>query len=164
MSVYRQLPLINLISTLCCTLYQLNMADVFNDKKISIPREGVLSGPILAPGDCTNHINYKLVVDKDPIHETFRPIIKGGKIGPAFDASISIVQSVDDSSSASAVDLSTAAVSTIYSFYFMSKRHTGTISYCHPFFFLSDHRLRKGATSARLAPLFAALRVLYCPV
>lgn len=73
---------------------QLNIAEVFQDKKIKVPKRGVLSEPLLETEGGTHSINYKLMVDRDPIHNTFRPIIKG-ELGPAFDSSISIVKCVE---------------------------------------------------------------------
>lgn len=87
---------------------------MFKNNKITLPKKGKLSKPLLDSSDCTNLINYKLMVDKDPIHNTFRTIIKGGKIGPAFHESLSIVQSVDGSDNdhhAITGDTSTPAVS-----------------------------------------------------
>ena len=54
-------------------------------------------------------VNYKMMVDKDHIEDTFRPILKGGTVGPSFDASISIVKCVVDNESDKAE--STPAVS-----------------------------------------------------
>mmetsp|Transcript_28623 Transcript_28623/g.48334 ORF Transcript_28623/g.48334 Transcript_28623/m.48334 type:complete len:216 (+) Transcript_28623:59-706(+) len=74
----------------------MDVAAALQGRKIKIPKQGEASEPLLeSSGTGTHNINYKLFVDKDPIHNTFRSIIKGGKMGPAFDASMSIVQFVD---------------------------------------------------------------------
>lgn len=77
---------------------KLDIATIFNEKQIKIPQKGVLSEPIVTDGDGTHCLNYKLMVDKDPVHNTFRPIIQGGALGPAFDGSMSIVRCVNTGS------------------------------------------------------------------
>jgi hypothetical protein len=87
-----------------------------------------MSAPISVADDSnrTNPITYKLMIDKDSIHDTFRTIIQGGKIGPAFSASMSIVQTVEVGSSAQREEVSTPAVSVTLYTIFVVDIHTAT--------------------------------------
>ena len=95
---------------------QMNVADVLKNKKVRVPDSGKVSEPILSSSECTNSMNYKVMMDEDPIHNTFRPILAGGVIGPSFSASMSIIRCVDGNDNDNdKVDISTPAVSLPFS-------------------------------------------------
>ena len=93
---------------------QMNVVDVLKNKKVRVPDSGKVSETILSSSECTNSMNYKVMMDEDPIHNTFRPILAGGVIGPSFSASMSIIRCVDESDN-DKVDISTPAVSLPFS-------------------------------------------------